>query len=377
MSADSAHMAQLLAALDAADKAHDAAVQSGDSAKAAQIAQEASQLGALINQTPTTNVVPPTMPGNTSGSPPPAATKTPYSALSSGQDTLQVGPWDTGVKLPASTANMMAGMGKAYHDIGQGIGEKFGLSTPQDVHDSRQTDRELMSSPMGRAGEIAGNLTAFAPAAMIPGAQGVAAGALTGAGLGAMQPNEGSIGEQAKDTAYGALAGPLAHTLPEAGRLVSKIPGASQVGNFVSSIMPGGSGRTAQRILTDAASDGQNDASLARLRLEQAGKSGALADKYGISPTTAQVAQSPGIASLDRTVRTLPQGAAFPARDAANTGAVDDILRGISGTPAERLRASAARDFQARTMYDDALNNPEHFVQPPVKACPSEQESLS
>lgn len=377
MSSDSQHMAQLLAALDAADKAHDAAVQSGNSAKAAQIAQEASQLGAMINKTPTTNVVPPGIAGNTSGSAPPGKPKPGYSALSSGQDTLQVGPWDTGLKLPASTADQLAGMGKAFHDIGQGIGQKVGLTSAQDVHDTRDTDKQLMASGNGRFGNIAGNLAAFAPAAMIPGAQGVAATALTGGMLGAMQPNEG-MGEQAENTGLGALSGPLAHTLPEAGRLISKIPGATPVGNFVSSIMPGGSDRTARRIMTTAASDGQNDPNLARLRLEQAAKSGALADKYGFQPTTAQVAQSPGIASLDRTVRTLPGvSSQFPVRDADNTAAVDKILQGISGTPQDRLRAGMARDFQARTMYDDALNNPEHFVQPPKPGDPSFDAELA
>lgn len=314
--------------------------------------------------------------GNTSGSPHGAAPTKP-SALSSGSDTLQFGPWDTHIPLPAATADQLAGVGKAFHDIGQGIGQKVGLTSSRDVQESRDRDRELMSSRNGRFGDIAGNVLALAPATMIPGVNAGVGAAALGSVLGAMQPST-SLAEQYGNTATGGALGPVAGALPEAARLIKQIPGAQTVGNYVSSMLPRGSRRAATRILGDAANmEGSSD--LARLNLEQAAKSGALAGKYGIRPTTAQVAQSPGIAQLDRTVRNEPRptSSGFGERDAANTRAIDNILTDISGTPQDRLRAGAARDFQARTMYDDALNNPEHFVQPPTADMPSFENELA
>lgn len=343
---------ELLAALQAA---HD----KGDTQAAMAIAE-------MMSAQPVTHE-PQTHTGNTSGS---GIKQKPMSSLSSGDDTLQFGPLDTHIPLPSSTADQLAGVGSAFHDIGQGIGQKLGFTSAKDVHESRALDRELMHSANGRIGNILGNAAAFAPAAMLPGGQGVAASILTGAGLGAMQPSE-SLGEQSANTGIGAALGPVAHALPEAGRLIGKIPGVKTVGNYLSSMMPGGSGRAARRILGDAATM-QGDTSLARLNLENASKSGALADKYGINPTTAQLAQSPGIASLDRTLRNEPKLAnGFNDRDDANREAIDNILTGISGSPTDRLRAQAARDHRATSMYDDALNNPEHFVQPPDPAARS------
>ncbi len=136
--------------------------------------------------------------------------------------------------------------------------------------------------------------------------------------------------------------------------------------NFVGDILPGGGQQRAASRLATQFAGGPQQADAARLAIEQAGKSGALAGKYGIKPTTAQVANNPGLAQMDRTLRNNGRfTTAFGDSDDTNRQAIDDILTGVSGTPEQRLRAGAARDFQARTMYDDALNNPEHFVQPP------------
>jgi len=334
---------------------------SGDSAAAQDIAMMIHN--GEYDASPVPKVPVPGGGDNTSGSPPKTFEGHP-SNLSSGKDTLQVGPWDTKIPLPASTADQLAGIGSAFHDVGQGIGQKIGLTSSQDVHNSRATDRELMQDPNGRMGNIAGNAAIMAPAAMIPGMQGIAGATLGGAALGSMQPSE-SLGEQAANSGVGAAAGPLAHVLPAAGRAAASIPGVKPVMNFVGDMLPGGQQRAASRLATQFAG-GPQQADAARLAIEQAGKSGALAGKYGINPTTAQVANNPGLAQMDRTLRNNGRfTTAFGDSDDANRNAIDNILTGISGTPAQRLRAATARDFSARTMYDDALNNPEHFVQPP------------
>jgi hypothetical protein len=355
---------QLLAALKAAHAAGDA-----NAARNIALAIHENQ-----DHTPAPTIQDNPPPAPVMGAPPKTFEGHP-SNLSSGADTLQFGPWNTHIPLPASTADQLAGMGSAFHDVGQGIGQKLGLTSAQDVRNTRATDRELMQDPNGRLGNIAGNAAIAAPAAMIPGMQGIAGATLGGAALGAMQPSE-SLGEQALNTGAGAAAGPLAHAIPAAGQQIARIPGVRPAMNFVGDMLPGGQQRAASRLATQFAG-GQDNADAARLAIEQAGKSGALAGKYGINPTTAQVANNPGLAQMDRTLRNNGRfTTAFGDRDSANQGAIDDILTGISGSPADRLRAGAARDFQARTMYDDALNNPEHFVQPPKPTDASFGESM-
>lgn len=153
--------------------------------------------------------------------------------------------------------------------------------------------------------------------------------------------------------------------------------------HYVSDLLPGGAARASDRLINMYANDTPGGRGVAQQNVQahvdaekslaQAGQSGALATKYGISPTGTQVSGSPGLAQLDRTIRNQGEGVAAPlnAADTANRGAVVDILKGISGTPEQRLRAATARDFAARTAYDDALNNPDHFVQPPGPSNPS------
>lgn len=355
---------QLLAALKAAHAA-------GDTRAAMNIAQAIHE---NQDHTPAPTIQDNPAPAPVEGAPPKTFEGHP-SNLSSGKDTLQFGPWDTRIPLPASTADQLAGIGSAFHDVGQGVGQKLGLTSAQDVRNTRATDKELMADPNGRFGNIAGNAAIMAPAAMIPGMQGLAGATLGGATLGAMQPSE-SIGEQALNTGAAAAAAPLGAAIPAAGRAAASIPGVRPAMNFVGDMLPGGQQRAASRLATQFAG-GQDNADAARLAIEQAGKSGALAGKYGIKPTTAQVANNPGLAQMDRTLRNNGRfTTSFGEADDANRNAVDDILTGISGTPEERLRAGAARDFKARTMYDDALNNPEHFVQPPKPADASFGEAM-
>lgn len=146
--------------------------------------------------------------------------------------------------------------------------------------------------------------------------------------------------------------------------------------NLISDYLPGGAGRATNRLINQYATDTpggsgvalQNvqDHLAAERALNGAARSGSLATKYGIQPTGTQVAESPGLAQLDRTIRNQGDVAGpLNDADAQNRGAIVNILKGISGTPEQRLRAATARDFVARTAYDDALNNPDHFVQAP------------
>jgi hypothetical protein len=214
------------------------------------------------------------------------------------------------------------------------------------------------------------------------------------------------VGQKVSDVTGSPALGAAANTaLQGAGMWATgKVPAvASAIGrtapvraavNLASDYLPGGVDRATNRVISDAANNTPNGGATAakdaiqqhldaQAALARAGRSGALAPdgtpipstgpqdlatKYGISPTGTQVAGSPGLAQLDRTIRNQGPEAAGPLNDAdtQNRAAIDNILKGISGTPEERLRAMTARDFNARTAYDDALNNPEHFVPPPT-----------
>lgn len=162
-----------------------------------------------------------------------------------------------------------------------------------------------------------------------------------------------------------------------------KVPGVigsapvTRVGNLVSDYLPGGPERAANRVINNYATDTTGGRSAAQANVQahvdaekdlaQAGQSGALATKYGISPTGTQVSESSGLAQLDRTMRNQGDGVPAPlnAADKNNRGAVINILHKISGTPEARLRAIDDRETATKDIYNDALNNPDHFVQPP------------
>lgn len=159
--------------------------------------------------------------------------------------------------------------------------------------------------------------------------------------------------------AFAGLAG-----VPGAVRAVGRLPLIRPATQFISDVAPGGGQRAATRIIQEAAGDHQ----AAAADLQRAGASDAIAARQaGFQPTTAQLGSNAGLAQLDRTLRNQPElTQSFRDVDSHNQDNIKSILEGISGSPQDRLRAGAARDYQARTMYDDALNNPEHFVQPPT-----------
>lgn len=113
---------------------------------------------------------------------------------------------------PAATEGMSggqlaaAGAGKAFVDLGRGIGQRAGMVSPQQVAESRQTDAPLLDTGMGRIGNIGGNVMAAAPALMVPGANTVVGSGIVGGLLGAAQPSL-SGRETAANIAFGGAGG--------------------------------------------------------------------------------------------------------------------------------------------------------------------------
>jgi hypothetical protein len=97
---------------------------------------------------------------------------------------------------------LAAGAGKALVDLGRGVkqvatqaGNKVGLVSDQtaadvqtQIDEARALDAPLMATTAGAVGNIAGNVAAFVPTALVPGANTYTGAALVGGALGALQP---------------------------------------------------------------------------------------------------------------------------------------------------------------------------------------------
>jgi len=100
-----------------------------------------------------------------------------------------------------------AGMGKAFTDLGRGAGQLVGYGpNQQEMQDIKRQDAPLMGTLPGVSGNIAGNIAALAPAALIPGAGTIPGAAALGGLTGALQPTE-TTGERLTNMAVGGVLG--------------------------------------------------------------------------------------------------------------------------------------------------------------------------
>lgn len=114
--------------------------------------------------------------------------------------------------------NLAAGAGKAVYDLGRGARQALrsvipdraanaiGLPTQADIDEARKRDAPLMATGGGVAGNVLGNVAAFVPTAMIPGANTVTGAGVAGAVMGGLQPtaeNESRL----KNAAIGGATG--------------------------------------------------------------------------------------------------------------------------------------------------------------------------
>lgn len=111
-----------------------------------------------------------------------------------------------GSEIGSMLSNAASGAGKAFADLGRGVGQYLGLVSRQDVADSRRLDAPLMATGSGRVGNIVGNVALTAPTMVIPGANTVTGAGLIGAGMGALQPSV-STGETVRNTLVGGALG--------------------------------------------------------------------------------------------------------------------------------------------------------------------------
>lgn len=209
----------------------------------------------------------------------------------------------------------LAGVGKAFADLGRGAGQLVGLVDRADVERARELDRALMNTGAGIAGNVVGNIAGLAPTVFIPGANTLAGSAAIGAAAGLLQPSA-STGETVRNVAIGGATAPAAIAL---GRGLQAA--GSGLGAVRDTFTKTGQERIARDVLRAAATN-SDDA----IRNLQAARQLV----PGSQPTAAQVAKDPGIAQLERTFLNNPELAAplqqrYAMQRAARLKAIQDV----------------------------------------------------
>lgn len=247
---------------------------------------------------------------------------------------------------PDPTADMSglqklgAGAGKAFVDIGRGLGQFVGAVSRDDVAESRKRDEALMKTGAGRVGNVLGNVAVMVPAAMIPGAATLPGAAAIGAGTGFIAPSA-STEETLTNTALGAVISPAALV---AGRAIGSA--WQGLAALIEPFTRSGQERIAARTLQQFANDPAKAA--ANLR-------GAQKLVPGSAPTMAQVADDAGLAQLERTLMNNPEtGGRLAEQYAAQRAARLAAVEGVAGSPAQREAAVAARQAAAGPLYEQA-----------------------
>ena len=249
---------------------------------------------------------------------------------------------DTGVEMPQGVSRFLAGTGKAFADLGRGAGQFVGAVDRQDVEESRKRDAPLMKTGAGLSGNIAGNVAALLPTALIPGANTYAGAAAIGAASGALQPST-STGETLKNVALGGAIAPATLAAVRGGQALYQ-GGKGLAEPFTR----GGQERIASEVLRRSATDPAKAAQLAGQARELV---------PGSQPTLAQVAQDPGLAQLERTILNNAEYAPALAQRAGNQRMARlDAVKDVAGRGDHYDEIKAGRALFAGEDYAKAMN---------------------
>lgn len=244
-----------------------------------------------------------------------------------------------GAASESGLVNFAAGIGKGMTDIGQGLGQMVGLYDRKDVAEKRRLDADLMATGAGQAGSIAGQVATALPTMFIPGVNTVLGGGAVGAGLGLVQPSE-STKETGQNMALGGIGGSAGVLL---GRALPKVADA-----FVAPFTKSGSERVAGQVINKF-SEGQAPAVMSAAKTPASLVPGS-------RPTLAEVAQNPGISTLQQAVRGVSPNVnnALGQRATENLMARTQALRNIAGTPQDLAMRTSAREVATKMFYDAA-----------------------
>lgn len=234
------------------------------------------------------------------------------------------------------TDKFLAGMGKAFYDVGRGAGQLVGMVDKKDVDEAKRLDAPLMKTGAGMAGNIAGNVAAAVPTAFLPGAASIPGAALSGAAFGALQP----VGEGESRIQNTALGGALGGGSVAAGRaLVAGVKGGKAlVEPFTKKGQEAIVGRTLARFGGDQApalTKGATD---------------------GFQPTLAQATQNPGFAVLEEAAQSADPiiKNAFVQRHLAQNEALMKALESVGGDKKALDMAKGVRSLMSEQLYKEA-----------------------
>lgn len=245
----------------------------------------------------------------------------------------------------STTQKVLAGVGKAFTDIGRGAGQLVGMVDQSSIDEAKRLDQPLMNTGAGTTGNVLGNLAAAIPAAFVPGANTLAGAGLAGAAYGALQPVTSDQGpvvyEKLKNTMLGGALG-TGGTL--AGR--GLVAGAKTLAALKDPFTKGGQsaiiGRTLNRFAGDRADDVIASAQAAKSSIP------------GVQPTLAEATLDPGMAQLSRAPVT-ELTSALTERGISNNAARLSALREIAGDSGKMDFFTAARDATAEKLYATAF----------------------
>jgi len=256
----------------------------------------------------------------------------------------------------SGTEKFLAGAGKAFADVGRGVGQiarsampdmaadALGLPTQADIDEAKDRDAALMRTGAGTAGNVLGNIAVAVPTVAIPGAATLPGAMALGGAMGFLQP-VASDESRLKNILVGSAAG--------AGGVMAGRLGAATVNGAKALVEPlteGGrqaiAGRTLQRFGVEAG--------------DLAGLTGAPTVTGARQTLAEQIARpegAAGAARLQDAVRALDPEIAgkFAAREVENNAARVGVLRTLAGEGGARDFAAAMRDGTAKDLYGRAF----------------------
>jgi hypothetical protein len=242
---------------------------------------------------------------------------------------------DTGMTMPQGLSNFMAGIGQGMNSIKQGV-----TFAPQSVVDeTKAIDAPLLETGAGTAGSIFGNIATMAPAAFIPGANTVVGSTLIGGGLGGLT-TPGSSEDRFKGGLLSGAGGFAGQMIPKSlGVLKAASEPFTQKGQnaIIGRVMNAAAGDNAPSVIGRLAN--------ARQLIP------------GSAPTAAEVAESGGIAALQRAMSAAaPED--YTHRAMQQSTARLNALRGVAGTDADLSMQKGVRGLMSEKLYEEALAAP-------------------
>ncbi len=224
----------------------------------------------------------------------------------------------------------IAGAGSAVVNAWEGLKGLAGQTDPNQVAAQKVIAEE---APIGN---IAGNVAMLAPTAFIPGANTVTGAATIGALQGALL-TPGDMAERAKAAAWGGVGGG---------------------GGIIAGRALAAGGRAASAAVAPMTRTGQDEI-IGKLMRRVSGENAddvmsRLRDARGLvpgeMPTAAEVAESGGIAALQRAMSSADPES-YAHRFMANGDAREAALRSVAGSPSARQAAIDSRESSAQALY--------------------------